>query len=166
MESVSVLKQKFSSKGLSTVDLVSLTGAHTIGQTDCRFFSYRLYNFTSTGGADPSINTAYLPQLQQLCPPGAAAGTNKVALDKDSQLQFDAGYFNNIRQGNAVLEFDRRIFEDTSTQIYVDTFSGQFTNLVGVSFGTSFVNAMLAMSSIEVKTGTDGEIRRVCSKFN
>lgn len=37
-----------------------LAGAHTIGETPCQFIRYRLYNFTSTGNSDPTINQAFL----------------------------------------------------------------------------------------------------------
>lgn len=51
---VSVQRQKFADQGLSDHDLVTLVGAHTIGQTDCALFRYRLFNFTATGNADPT----------------------------------------------------------------------------------------------------------------
>ncbi|RVW16755.1 Peroxidase 25 [Vitis vinifera] len=67
-DSIHVLRQKFAAKGLNNHDLVTLVGAHTIGQTDCSFFQYRLYNFMEKGNADPTINQAFLAQLHALCP--------------------------------------------------------------------------------------------------
>ncbi|KAJ7520580.1 hypothetical protein O6H91_19G011500 [Diphasiastrum complanatum] len=165
LDSVAVLKQKFSAKGLSTVDLATLSGAHTIGQTECQFFNYRLYNFSSTGKPDPSMNANTLSKLQQLCPNGGD-GSAKVPLDLGSQTSFDTSYFTNVRQGSGVLESDQKLFGDSSTQIYVRTFSGLITGLLGITFDISFINSMIKMSNIGVKTGSDGEIRKVCSAFN
>lgn len=140
-------------------------GAHTIGQTECRFFNYRLYNFTTTGNADPSINVAFLAQLQTLCPKGGD-GLKKVALDKESQLNFDVSFFKNVRDGNGILESDQRLLGDPSTRRIVENYAGNVRGLLGLRFNFNFPKAMIKMSSIEIKSGTQGEIRKVCSKFN
>ncbi|KAI3752413.1 hypothetical protein L2E82_24443 [Cichorium intybus] len=68
---VNVQIRKFSEKGLSTQDLVTLSGAHTLGTAACLTFSYRLYNYNNTNGPDPSIDPTFLPTLRNLCPNGA-----------------------------------------------------------------------------------------------
>jgi peroxidase len=140
-------------------------GAHTIGQTDCLFFRYRLYNFTATGNSDPTINQAFLPQLKALCPKDGD-GSKRVALDKDSQTKFDVSFFKNLRDGNAILESDQRLWGDTATSSVVQNYAGSVRGLLGIRFDIDFPKAMIKMSSIEVKTDTNGEIRKVCSKFN
>ena len=140
-------------------------GGHTIGQTDCRFFSYRLYNFTTTGNADPTINPSFLALLQAQCPKNGD-GLRRVALDKDSPAKFDVSFFKNVRDGNGVLESDQRLWEDSATQSVVVNYAGNIRGLLGLRFEFEFPKAMIKMSSIEVKTGTEGEIRKVCSKFN
>ncbi|KAF8400644.1 hypothetical protein HHK36_013943 [Tetracentron sinense] len=164
-DSIAVQRQKFAAKSLNDHDLVTLVGAHTIGQTDCLFFRYRLYNFTATGNADPTINQAFLGQLQALCPPNGD-GSKRVALDKDSQLKFDINYFKNIRDGNGVLESDQRLWGDAATHGVVQNYAGNIRGLLGFRFDFEFPKAMIKMSSIEVKTGAQGEIRNICSKFN
>lgn len=144
---------------------VSSLGAHTIGQTDCRFFQYRLYNYTSTGNSDPSINQAVLTQLQTLCPKNGN-GLTKVALDKDSRTNFDVSFFKNVRDGNAVLESDQRLLGDDATRSIVQNYAGNFRGLFGVRFNFDFPKAMIKMGSIGVKTDSNGEIRKICSKFN
>ncbi|XP_016462050.1 peroxidase 25-like [Nicotiana tabacum] len=165
LDTIDVQRKKFIAKGLDDHDLVTLLGAHTIGQTECRFFSYRLYNFTTTGNADPSINVAFLAQLQTLCPKGGD-GLKKVALDKDSQLKFDVSFFKNVRDGNGILESDQRLLGDPSTRRVVENYAGNVRGLLGLRFNFNFPKAMIKMSSIEIKSGTQGEIRKVCSKFN
>ncbi|XP_031252653.1 peroxidase 25 [Pistacia vera] len=165
LDSVAVQRQKFAAKGLDDHDLVTLVGAHTIGQTDCLFFRYRLYNFTKTGSADPTINQSFLAQLQTLCPNGGD-GSKRVALDIDSQTDFDVSFFKNIRDGKGVLESDQRLWGDSVTRSVVENYAGTIRGLLGLRFDHEFPKAMIKMSSIEVKTGRDGEIRKICSKFN
>ncbi|XP_009619757.1 peroxidase 25-like [Nicotiana tabacum] len=165
LDTIDVQRKKFTAKGLDDHDLVTLVGAHTIGQTECRFFNYRLYNFTTTGNADPSINVAFLAQLQTLCPKGGD-GLKKVALDKESQLNFDVSFFKNVRDGNGILESDQRLLGDPSTRRIVENYAGNVRGLLGLRFNFNFPKAMIKMSSIEIKIGTQGEIRKVCSKFN
>ncbi|KAK3001427.1 hypothetical protein RJ639_021827 [Escallonia herrerae] len=165
LDSSDVQRQKFAAKGLDDHDLVTLVGAHTIGQTDCLFFRYRLYNFTTTGNADPTISSASLARLRTLCPKDGDR-SKRVELDKGSQLKFDVSFFKNVRDGNAVLESDQRIWSDPATRRVVENYAGNIRGLLGVRFGFEFPKAMIKMSSIEVKTGTQGEIRKVCSKFN
>ncbi|KAK9141707.1 hypothetical protein Syun_011107 [Stephania yunnanensis] len=164
-DSVAVQRQKFAVKGLDDKDLVTLVGAHTIGQTDCLFFRYRLYNFTATGNADPTINQALLSQLRALCPPNGDA-SKRVALDKDSQANFDVSFFKNVRDGNGVLESDQRLWGDAATRTYVQNYAGSIRGLLGLRFDLNFAKSMVKMSSIEVKTGSQGEIRKICSQFN
>ncbi|KAI5680772.1 hypothetical protein M9H77_01999 [Catharanthus roseus] len=165
LDPLSVQRQKFASKGLDDQDLVTLVGAHTIGRTDCLFFRYRLYNFTATGNADPSINQAFLTQLQSLCPKNGDP-SKRVALDKDSEFSFDVSFFKNVRDGNAVLESDQRLWGDASTRKIVENYAGNIRGLLGFRFNFEFPKAMIKMSNIEVKVGTQGEIRKVCSKVN
>lgn len=164
-DSIRVQKQKFANKGLTAEDLVTLVGAHTIGQSDCQFFRYRLYNFTATGNADPTISSSYLTQLQSLCPAGGD-GSKRVVLDKGSQMNFDVSFFKNVRDGNAVLESDQRLWGDESTKGVVQNYAGSVRGILGFRFDFDFTKAMVKMSNIGVKTGTSGEIRKVCSAFN
>ncbi|TYI24921.1 hypothetical protein ES332_A05G018500v1 [Gossypium tomentosum] len=165
LESIAVQRQKFAAKGLNDHDLVTLVGAHTIGQTDCLFFRYRLYNFTTTGSADPTINQSFLTPLQSLCPRNSD-GSKKVGLDIGSETKFDVSFFKNVRDGKGVLESDQRLWGDDGTRRVVENYAGNVRGLLGLRFDYEFRKAMIKMSSIEVKTGSDGEIRKTCSKIN
>ncbi|KAK7331704.1 hypothetical protein VNO80_28441 [Phaseolus coccineus] len=163
-DSVDVQKQKFTAKGLNTQDLVTLLGAHTIGTAACQFFSNRLYNFTANG-PDPSIDPSFLPQLQSLCPQNGD-GSNRVALDTGSQKLFDLSYYNNLRKGRGILQSDQALWNDASTQKIVQRYLGLIRGLLGLKFNVEFGNSMVKMGNIELKTGTDGEIRKICSAIN
>ncbi|XP_059650112.1 peroxidase N1-like [Cornus florida] len=163
-DSVDVQKDKFAAKGLNTQDLVTLVGGgHTIGTTACQFFRYRIYN-TSTASVDSSIDSAFLPTLRSLCPQNGN-GTKRVGLDNGSEKEFDSSFFTNLRNGKGILESDQNLWTDASTKTFVQRFSG-VRGLPGLSFNVEFGKSMLKMSNIGVKTGSEGEIRKVCSKIN
>ncbi|CAL5329625.1 unnamed protein product [Camellia sinensis] len=125
---------------------------------------YRLYNYSNTGAPDPTINPAFLPQLQSLCPQNGD-GSKRIALDTGSVGKFDTSFFTNLRNGRGILESDKKLWTDASTKTYVQRYLG-LRGLLGLAFDVEFGKAMVKMSNIELKTGTNGEIRKVCSKIN
>ncbi|KAL1812153.1 hypothetical protein ACET3Z_022218 [Daucus carota] len=163
-DSVEVQKQKFAAKGLSTEDLVTLVGGHTIGTVACQFMRYRLYNFTATGGADPSIDPTFLPTLQSLCPVDGD-GSKRIGLDYGSSDKFDHSFFKNVQSSRGILESYQRLWADASTKNVVQRYIG-IRGLAGLTLNFQFGRSMIKMSGIEVKTGTAGEIRKVCSAIN
>lgn len=161
---INVQIKKFSDKGLNTQDLVALSGAHTIGTAACALFSYRLYNYNNTNRPDPTIDPAFLPTLQNLCPNGGNA-LSRVTLDTGSVGRFDNSYYANLRNRRGVLESDAALWNNPTTQRFVQRFLG-LRGLLGLTFNVEFGRSMVKMGNVEVKTGTQGEIRRVCSAIN
>ncbi|KAL8205944.1 hypothetical protein R6Q57_009495 [Mikania cordata] len=161
---INVLISKFTGKGLNTQDLVALSGAHTIGTAACALFSYRLYNYNNTNAPDPNIDPAFLPTLRNLCPNGGD-GSRRVDLDTGSAGRFDNSYYANLRNRRGVLESDSALWNDTRTQTFVQRFLG-VRGLLGLTFNVEFGRSMVRMGNVEVKTGTQGEIRRVCTTIN
>ncbi|CAH9130649.1 unnamed protein product [Cuscuta epithymum] len=159
-DTVDVQKQKFLAKGLNTQDLVALVGSHTIGTAACQFFNYRLFN----ASADPAVDPSFLPKLQALCPQGGD-GNKRVALDDGTVNNFDNSYFSNLQKGRGVLESDQRLWADISTKTFVQRLLG-LPGFFGLRFPLEFGRSMVKMTNIEVKTGSDGEIRKVCSATN
>ncbi|RVW24253.1 Peroxidase N1 [Vitis vinifera] len=127
---------------------------------------YRLYNFSTTtaNGADPSMDAKFVTQLQALCP-SDGDGSKRIALDTGSPNRFDATFFTNLKNGRGVLESDQKLWTDASTRTFVQRFLG-VRGLRGLNFNVEFGRSMVKMSNIGVKTGTEGEIRRVCTVIN
>jgi peroxidase len=100
-----------------------------------------------------------------MCPQSGDSST-RIALDKDTESNFDVSYFKNLRDGNAVLESDQRLWSDSSTKNIVQKYAGNIRGLLGLRFNLEFPKAMVKMGAIGVKTGSDGEIRQICSQFN
>ncbi|KAI3752808.1 hypothetical protein L2E82_24845 [Cichorium intybus] len=164
-DSIQLLKQKFNEKGLNDKDLVVLSAAHTIGTTACFFMGDRLYNFAPGGGPDPSINPSFLPELTHTCPKNGNVNT-RLPIDRGSGEKFDNQILQNIRSGFAVLQSDAKLMDDPTTKGIVDSYFGALSPLIGPSFEADFVNSMVRMGRIGTKTGSNGNIRRVCKAFN
>ncbi|XP_017225384.1 peroxidase N1-like [Daucus carota subsp. sativus] len=163
-DSVTVQRKKFSDVGLSAQDLVTLVGGHTIGTVACQFVSYRLYNFKNTSGADPTINSKFLPTLQSLCPQNGD-GNKRIPLDYGSGDNFDHSFFKNVRDGRGILESDQSLWQDGTTKNYAQRFMG-IRGLAGLTLNVEFGKAMIKMTNVGVKTGSAGEIRKICSAIN
>ncbi|XP_043692563.1 peroxidase A2-like [Telopea speciosissima] len=161
-ESLSNLTSKFSAVGLSTTDLVALSGAHTFGRAQCRTFSNRLYNFSGTGSPDSTLDSSYLATLQQTCPQNGS-GSTVTNLDVSTGDTFDSNYYSNLQNNKGLLQSDQELFSTTgaSTISIVNTFSSNQT-----AFFENFASSMINMGNISPLTGSSGEIRSNCRKVN
>uniref|UniRef100_A0A5B7CDY3 Peroxidase n=1 Tax=Davidia involucrata TaxID=16924 RepID=A0A5B7CDY3_DAVIN len=165
-DSIQQLRAKFLQKGLSDKDLVLLSAAHTIGTTACFFMTPRLYNFAPERSSDPSINPNFLPELKEKCPQNGDVNV-RLPIDRGSGQTFDNQILRNIKDGFAVLQSDARLYEDEATKGVVDSYFNLLSPMFGPFFETDFVDSIVKMGQIDVKTGSDqGEIRRVCGAFN
>ncbi|GER29753.1 peroxidase [Striga asiatica] len=161
-DTVTNITAKFANVSLNTNDFVALSGAHTFGRAECRFFFHRLYNFSGTGQPDPTLNTSYLAMLRQVCPQNLANLTSVVTdLDPSSRDSFDTGYYSNLLTGQGLLQSDQELFSNSSAQIrgLVQQFSSNRN-----AFFQSFVASMVKMGNIV--SGQSGEIRANCRMIN
>lgn len=142
--------------------MVHVSAAHTIGTTACFFIESRLYNFTHDGGSDPAINPRFLPKLKAKCPFQGDINV-RLPLDPVTEETFDVQILRNIRDGLAVIESDARLYDDAATRRLVDSYIGRSGSS---AFEQDFAAAMVKLGSIEVKTGSQGEIRRICTDLN
>jgi peroxidase len=75
-----------------------------------------------------------------------------VELDSTA-TRFDTQYYKDITRGRGLLTSDQGLLSDARTK-------GAVYSNRGTEFLTNFGKAMVAMSQIEVLTGSAGEIRR------
>ncbi|XP_062205908.1 peroxidase 57-like [Phragmites australis] len=151
--------------GLSAFDTVLLLGAHTVGATHCSAIkSSRLYRYGGKAGAtdpgmDPTLASVY---KKWVCPNVSSSDGNAVFLDDQwSALRVDNNYYKNLKRGRGVLLVDQNLYRDGSTRWIVD----QLANNEGL-FRSLFAQVLVKLSEVNVLTGAQGEIRKVCSKFN
>ncbi|CAL9003168.1 unnamed protein product [Prunus brigantina] len=62
------LEESFTQKGLSLDEMVTLSGAHSIGVSHCSSFSDLLYFFNATHPQDPSMDPIFARNLKKKCP--------------------------------------------------------------------------------------------------
>ncbi|GMN49805.1 hypothetical protein TIFTF001_018965 [Ficus carica] len=159
---ITVLKTAFASKGLSVKDLVVLSGAHSIGMSQCAAFSNRLYNFTGKGDTDPTLDSEYIEKLKLKCKLGDQ--TSRVEMDPGSFKTFDVSYYTLISKRRGLFQSDAALLDDSETKAYV--LSHANAKVGTSSFFKDFGVSMVNMGRIGVLTGTEGEIRKVCTKVN
>ncbi|KAL2245753.1 UNVERIFIED_CONTAM: Peroxidase 27 [Sesamum indicum] len=147
---ITQLKSSFASKGLSTKDLVVLSGSHTIGTSHCSSFTSRLYNFTGRGDSDPSLDSNYVAQLKRKC--SATDTTTLVEMDPGSFKTFDEGYYTLVTKRRGLFTSDSALLDDGETRAYVR----RQATFKGSTFLKDFAKSMVKMGKIGVLTGNQG----------
>jgi len=148
---LSALISSFTAHGLSTKDLVALSGAHTIGQARCTTFRARIYN-------ESNIDTSFATSVKTNCP--SAGGDNTLSpLDVATPTTFDSNYYTDLGSQKGLLHSDQQLFSGGSTNSQVTTYGANQN-----TFFTDFAAAMVNMGNISPLTGTNGQIRNNCRK--
>ncbi|KAI3768810.1 hypothetical protein L2E82_19645 [Cichorium intybus] len=156
---ITVLIRSFAIRGLSTKDLVVLSGGHTIGMSHCSSFENRLYNFTGKGDTDPTMDPNYIARLKLKCKPQDQ--TTIAELDPGSFKTFDDSYYRLVTKRRGLLQSDAALLNDPETRAYLIQATSQ-----GSTFFKDFGVSMVNMGRIGVLTGSQGEVRKVCTKTN
>ncbi|XP_010246573.1 PREDICTED: peroxidase 46-like [Nelumbo nucifera] len=152
----------FSSKGLSLDDLVTLSGAHTIGSAHCSTFSDRFQedsNGTMTS-IDASLDKIYARELIKQCPIGASESVT-VNNDPETSLLFDNQYYRNLISHKGLFQSDSVLFVDGRTKAKVEELSRSQE-----IFFQQWTQSFQKLCSVGVKTGEEGEIRTSCRAIN
>ncbi|KAL5578402.1 hypothetical protein UlMin_020101 [Ulmus minor] len=158
-ETITDLIEYFQSLGLDIIDLVSLSGAHTIGRSSCESIQQRIYNYTGNGLPDASINENYLNFLQRKC----RWASDYVDLDASSPKYFDNEYFINLLSNRklGLLSTDQLLYSDSRTSYVVKTLAYD-----RLTFYQQFKKSMKKLGNVHVLTGNEGEIRSNCNFVN
>ncbi|KAK3125753.1 hypothetical protein QOZ80_7BG0609320 [Eleusine coracana subsp. coracana] len=147
---VTELQASFAAKGLSSDDMVTLSGAHTVGRARCLFFSTRFAEM------DPALAA----KLRAQCNGDDNSFANQDDVTPDV---LDRQYYRNVIEKKVLFSSDAVLGNATETAGQVR----ENANRVG-AWERKFELAMEKMGRIEVKTraGRDAEIRKVCSVVN
>ncbi|KAJ1695102.1 hypothetical protein LUZ63_011800 [Rhynchospora breviuscula] len=151
----------FAKHNLDMVDMIALSGAHTVGFSHCTRFTNRLYNYNGQSGQiDPTLDSKYANQLQGACPTNVGP-TIAVNMDPFTPITFDNVYYTNLVNGFGLFSSDAVLFTDTRSRSTVQQFAANQS-----AFFDAFVSAMGKLGRLDVKTSANGEIRRDCTTFN
>ncbi|CAO2830511.1 unnamed protein product [Amaranthus hypochondriacus] len=152
---------KFKRQGLDLVDLVALSGAHTIGNARCVSFRQRLYNQNGNGQPDMTLDSLYASQLRSQCP-RSGGDQNLFFLDYVSPFQFDNSYYRNILVNKGLLNSDQILWTKNPAAMQLVK---QYADNMGLFFD-HFAKSVVKMGNISPLTGNRGEIRQNCRRIN
>ncbi|GAB4848517.1 Peroxidase 72 [Ancistrocladus abbreviatus] len=155
------LLTKFESQGLDMVDLVALSGSHTIGDARCTSFRQRLYNQSGSAKPDCTLDQSYAAQLRLRCP-RSGGDQNLFFLDYATPFKFDNTYYKNILAARGLLNSDQVLFTKSESSMELVKKYAENNEL----FFEQFAMSMIKMGNISPLTGTRGEIRKHCRKVN
>nr|CAD1834807.1 unnamed protein product [Ananas comosus var. bracteatus] len=153
---------KFKLQHLDLVDLVALSGGHTIGDARCTSFRQRLYNQSGNGLPDATLSEGYAAELRTRCPRSGGDQT-LFFLDPLTPLAFDNLYFKSLLTGHGLLSSDELLVtQSAATRALVAKFVAS-----NEAFFEQFAKSVVKMGNISPLTGpTRGEIRTNCRKIN
>lgn len=153
--SLNALIAAFAKKNLSARDMTALSGAHTIGFSQCQNFRGHIYN-------DTNIDPAFATLRKRSCPAAAPNGDGNLApFDVQTQLAFDNAYYGNLLVRRGLLHSDQELFNGASQDALVRQYSAN-----PALFNSDFAAAMIQMGKFRPLTGTAGQIRRNCKVVN
>ncbi|KAL6126822.1 hypothetical protein ACLB2K_074867 [Fragaria x ananassa] len=137
------LISRFNALGLSTKDMVALSGSHTIGQARCTTFRARVYNETN------NLESSLAQTRKSNCPRTTGSGDNNLApLDLQSPTAFDNNYYKNLIKNRGLLHSDQQLFlNGGSTDSIVRGYSSSQS-----TFTSDFAAAMIKMGNINPLT--------------
>ena len=184
------LLRLFSNQGLDTKDLVLLSGtiytfsiyisdatifninvicfglivsgAHTIGLAHCPAFSRRLYNSTGPGGVDPTLDSEYAANLKANKCKTPNDNTTKNEMDPGSRNTFDLSYYTLLTNRRGLFQSDAALTTDSTSLALINQLLSNPLKFFYAEFATS----MEKMGRVNVKTGSEGEIRKQCAFVN
>ncbi|CAN6176375.1 unnamed protein product [Urochloa humidicola] len=149
------LEKMFADKGLDAFDMVTLSGAHSIGRSHCSSF---------TGDRLPpsasDMDPAFAAELQANCT-SASGGDNTVVEDYETPDVLDNQYYQNVLDRKVLFTSDAALTTKDMTNYLVRVYA-----IFPWLWQQKFEEAMVKMSRIEIKTAATGEIRKTCRVVN
>ncbi|KAE8724757.1 hypothetical protein F3Y22_tig00009942pilonHSYRG00219 [Hibiscus syriacus] len=143
---------------VSCADIVALAARDAIALVRNTYLLHALgsIDILPTGRRDGRVSDVSL----------AAKCQTLVTQSNDSRLSFCRKILENVRNGLAVLESDARLYDNDTTRMLVYSYLGFLNPIFGSSFEAYFVDSIVKMGQIGVKTGSNGEFSPVCTAFN
>ncbi|KAM0924110.1 hypothetical protein ACQ4PT_005100 [Festuca glaucescens] len=115
-----------------------------------------------TGATDPSLHSDDAAVYKKYVCRNTTSSNNILYLDTQSSVsRIDNSYYKRLQGRHGVLSVDQNLYANgTSTKWHVDRLANTD------HFSWLFPQALIKLSEINVLTGTQGEVRKVYSRFN
>lgn len=137
--------------------LLLLTGAHTLGVGHCLNIVGRLYD----QGKREKMDSKFEASLRLACPTEIPV-TNLTFVPNDmTPTIFDNHYYRDIIMGRGLFGIDSDISRDPRTAPFVMKFAMDQSY-----FFEAFSSAFVKLSSTNVLTNMQGDVRRKCNQVN
>ncbi|KAK2427961.1 peroxidase [Trifolium repens] len=153
----------FTRKGFTIEEMVILIGAHSVGSVHCDIFMERIYNFANTRKPDPTLPAPVINEFQQVCKnAGTPQFRNPPVNFDETPTVLDTLFFKNmVNRNKTTILTDSHLINDPRTIPIVQ----QMANEDGL-WQQRFPEVMDKMSSLNVLTGNNGEVRKTCRSTN
>ncbi|XP_021773672.1 peroxidase 57-like [Chenopodium quinoa] len=151
----------FAAKNFTVEEMVILLGYHSVGNAHCKFFEKRLYE--DTGEFDSEMDLSLLNKLRKVCPQNQDTTNNIALLNQDftNNNTLNNRFYGELIGNRGVLKLDQELSRDPASSAFVSALSQNST-----LFNIRKAEVMIKLQAVEVLTGSQGEIRKVCSSFN
>lgn len=126
-------------------------GAHTLGVARCSSFKNRLSQ------VDPALDSEFAKTLSRTC----TSGDNAEQPFDATRNDFDNFYFRALLRRNGVLFSDQDLYTSPRTWNFVNAYA-----MNEALFFLDFQRAMVKMGLLDIKQGSNGEVRDNCRKIN
>ncbi|KAI3810525.1 hypothetical protein L1987_20142 [Smallanthus sonchifolius] len=177
---------RFASRGFTEKETVTLLGAHSTGMIHCKFFERRLYKFGGTDQPDPSMDPEFAELLRSVCnnnqtqahsssaapsaspsasPSSPTTGSSsKTGEERSMKMDYEGRgssfgilYYQGLLQGKGIMFVDQQLTAGEETANWVRQYASDVS-----MFHRDFAQVMMKLSSIQVLTGQNGEVRTNC----
>ncbi|WCJ28601.1 Peroxidase superfamily protein [Euphorbia peplus] len=152
-ENVTQLISIFQEIGLNILDLVVLSGSHTIGRSTCRPILHRLLP-----NSKEQLDRHYKKNLTRSC----KWSSSFVNLDAITPRKFDNQYYKNLEKKVGLLSTDQALILDPRTAPFVSAMANQNLDL----FYTQFAVSMVKLANVVVPSKYPKEVRLNCNYVN
>ncbi|MBA0702165.1 hypothetical protein Goari_020544, partial [Gossypium aridum] len=140
------LNTLFARNNLTQLDMIALSGAHTLGFSHCDRFSSRIYS----SPIDPTLDSSYAQQLMDACPQNVDPSI-AINMDPETPRTFDNVYYQNLIGGKGLFSSDQVLNTEPDSEPTVSDFATNPGN-----FNAAFITAMRKLGRVGVKTGNEG----------
>jgi len=157
------MMELFGRKGFNVEEMVVLLGAHSVGITHCDFFMERATNFNATGKPDPTLSAEMLDEINKACPGYGTAQYRNPPVNFDATpTVLDNLFFKDmVDRRRTLLITDSHLIEDERTKPIVQQMAADHA-----VFPKRFAEVMVKLTSLNVLTGNEGEVRKICRSTN